>query len=66
VPNLEIRREEEVVMCYFVSVKFKLYFMLQEIHQKNIQILPGSEEHRIQLWGGFESYIPVAKFGGRW
>jgi len=51
-------------MCYFVSIKFKLYFMLQEIHQKNIQILQGNVEHRIQFWRGFVSYIPVAKLGG--
>jgi len=38
--------------------------MLQEVHQKNIQILPGSVEHKIQFWGGFASYIPVAKLGG--
>jgi len=37
--------------------------MLQEIHQKNIQILPGSVEHRIQFWGCFVSYTPVAKLG---
>jgi len=29
--------------------------MLQEIHQKNIQFLPGSVEHRIKFGGGCDS-----------
>lgn len=47
--NIGNRKKEEEVMYYIVLIKFKLYFMLQEIHQK-IQILPGSE-HRTQFWG---------------
>jgi len=58
--NLAIREEKEV-MCYFVSIKFKLYFMLQEIQQNSEK---DTNPFR-QRGTGFLSYIPVGKLGER-